>query len=37
MADSLIVTNPQGIIKKINPAARKMFEYEEYELVDSTD
>lgn len=34
MADSLIVTNPQGIIKKINPAARKMFEYEEYELVD---
>lgn len=34
MADSLLVTNGKGIIKKINPAAREMFGYEEHELLD---
>jgi PAS domain S-box-containing protein len=34
MAESLLITNWQGIIKKINPAARAMFGYEESELLD---
>jgi PAS domain S-box-containing protein len=34
MADSLLVTNGKGIIKKINPAAREMFGYEENELLN---
>lgn len=34
MADSLLVTNWQGRIKKINPAAQKMFGYPEEELLD---
>jgi PAS domain S-box-containing protein len=34
MADALLITDAQGIIKKINPAAEKMFGYEEQELLD---
>lgn len=34
MADALIVTNGEGIIKKINPAARSMFGYGEYDPID---
>jgi PAS domain S-box-containing protein len=34
MADALIVTNCQGIIKTANQAAQKLFSYEENELLD---
>lgn len=36
MADALIVTNGEGIIKKINPAARSMFGYGECDPIDRT-
>ncbi|HIK49786.1 MAG TPA: PAS domain S-box protein [Oscillatoriales cyanobacterium M59_W2019_021] len=34
MADALIVTDGEGIIKKINPAARSMFGYGERDPID---
>ena len=36
MADSLIVTDDQGIIKTINPATTHLFGYSNSELVNSS-
>ena len=36
MADALIVTNHQGIIKTINPATVHLFGYSEFELINSS-
>ncbi|NEO86060.1 MAG: PAS domain S-box protein [Spirulina sp. SIO3F2] len=33
MADALIVTTQSGIIKKTNPAAQKLFGYQDYEML----
>ncbi|PZO43263.1 MAG: hybrid sensor histidine kinase/response regulator [Pseudanabaena frigida] len=36
MADALIVTDPQGIIKTINPAVTNLFGYYDFELIGNS-